>query len=946
MSCSALLRHLAITFAALSIALAGAACSSDTGGTGDIPGADPGNGYTTQGIDATTGNGTGTDNPGTDPTPSDAGNTASDAGSVTPPEDSEPGPCVPDCAGKGCGDDGCGGTCGVCAVNQTCSDDGTCECAPDCTGKACGDDGCGGTCGSCTDGSECTPEGSCGCAPACDGKSCGDDGCGGSCGECGEGESCNAGGQCDPCVPSCVGMECGDDGCGGQCGDCGTNGTCTEGICSCTPDCTGKTCGDDGCGGECGDCANNEFCNPAGTCECAPNCAGKECGDDGCGGECGGCPADLSCTSSGQCGLAYVPGALGSYCGASSECASEILDPATGMMIANEAWPDCMNLACDSGFCTGPGLPGVALLSAATCSKSCTISMDTMNNVTGLPGADGIEDPGAPSDCAGFVDGPLGSEWHCVNFGTAGQPGNAFCMPGTTYESCDAGTQCPDGEGCVITTFGGLGQRCFTKTQSGAWGDGAMMTTQCNEDPYDGDIDICEQGICYTMLGCSSFCETSLDCDTTQLFEESGCDGATNTCKGWPSKNCLSDADCSAWYCNAPSPLFSNIPEYTPQLCFPNVCDTVDDCPSDFYCRWFYNGEAGPLADWEHRCLARDPEGVGLGEPCDSDPTDNIPGDTCQAQDLCVGGYCSALCEDDTQCGEEQVCRTEEANLDTNGDGIGDTVLPLDYCITMPGKAGPCMSEATCTDEQTCNIYETKVPDDKETLTVKGVCHDSDPAWGTLGQSCGAASAEVERCETFCLGANEPAGIAGICSQPCETHTDCPDTVMDEVTYTFRCQTYAYSFGLDLAADEDNMYIGLCVPNALGSSGTDCSDDFTCEADNEACTALSINFGPDYAAGTDHVCIDITNDGTFTPTLELGETCDPMASQDACKTMYCLADATGISGVCTAPCDPANDQCPEGMACEEEVIYPRDGVYAENKGSIWRCNTSASVEEP
>ena len=85
MSCSALLRHLAITFAALSLALAGAACSSDTGGTGDIPGADPGNGYTTQGIDATTGNGTGTDNPGTDPTPSDAGNTASDAGSVTPP---------------------------------------------------------------------------------------------------------------------------------------------------------------------------------------------------------------------------------------------------------------------------------------------------------------------------------------------------------------------------------------------------------------------------------------------------------------------------------------------------------------------------------------------------------------------------------------------------------------------------------------------------------------------------------------------------------------------------------------------------------------------------------------------------------------------------------------------------------------------------------------------
>ena len=45
-------------------------------------------------------------------------------------------------------------------------------------------------------------------------------------------------------------------------------------------------------------------------------------------------------------------------------CSSDYRN-ALPQMIANEAWPDCMNLACDSGFCTGPGLPGVALLSAA-----------------------------------------------------------------------------------------------------------------------------------------------------------------------------------------------------------------------------------------------------------------------------------------------------------------------------------------------------------------------------------------------------------------------------------------------------------------------------------------------------------------------------------------------------------------------------------------------------
>ena len=58
-------------------------------------------------------------------------------------------PCEPDCEGKSCGDDGCEGSCGECAENETCTSDGQCECEPDCDGKQCGDDGCGGSCGSC-----------------------------------------------------------------------------------------------------------------------------------------------------------------------------------------------------------------------------------------------------------------------------------------------------------------------------------------------------------------------------------------------------------------------------------------------------------------------------------------------------------------------------------------------------------------------------------------------------------------------------------------------------------------------------------------------------------------------------------------------------------------------------------------------------------------------------
>ena len=106
--------------------------------------------------------------------------------------------CVPDCTGRECGDDGCGGTCGPgCQANALCGDDGLCGCVPDCTGKVCGSDGCGGSCGACGAGEACNDVGQCACAPDCSGRECGDDGCGGSCGACPEAlQACDAAGQC------------------------------------------------------------------------------------------------------------------------------------------------------------------------------------------------------------------------------------------------------------------------------------------------------------------------------------------------------------------------------------------------------------------------------------------------------------------------------------------------------------------------------------------------------------------------------------------------------------------------------------------------------------------------------------------------------------------------------------------------------------------------------
>lgn len=141
--------------------------------------------------------------------------------------------CAPSCAGKTCGEDGCGGACGSCGQTERCTASGRCECVPDCTGAQCGDDGCGGSCGSCSGGLTCVG-GVCECVPDCSGRACGGDGCGGSCGTCRGMQVCNTiSGQCGAsCTPDdCTTRVCGDDGCGGSCGTCGAGAACESGQC-------------------------------------------------------------------------------------------------------------------------------------------------------------------------------------------------------------------------------------------------------------------------------------------------------------------------------------------------------------------------------------------------------------------------------------------------------------------------------------------------------------------------------------------------------------------------------------------------------------------------------------------------------------------------------------------------------------------------------------------
>lgn len=212
--------------------------------------------------------------------------------------------CTPDCAGKDCGPNGCGGQCGQCEAHYTCAS-GVCEFVP-----WCGDGTCSGseTCSNCAADCACKCGESCRVGACivtkCELRLCGDDGCGGTCGTCPEPNF-----QClssfEPpdvtryvcvCVPDCTDKNGGDDGCGGTCPVCTQEGEqCVDNICVCTPMCTDIECGDNGCGSTCGTCiGQNDECID-GHCICQPDCTNKVCGDDGCGGGCGTCGEQLEC---------------------------------------------------------------------------------------------------------------------------------------------------------------------------------------------------------------------------------------------------------------------------------------------------------------------------------------------------------------------------------------------------------------------------------------------------------------------------------------------------------------------------------------------------------------------------------------------------------------------------------------------------------------------------
>lgn len=604
--------------------------------------------------------------------------------------------CTPDCEGRECGDDACGGLCGKCPAGEGCND-GVC-CVGDCTGKQCGSDGCVGVCpDTCPEGQGCL-NGEC-CVPNCENRECGSDGCDGSCGECEEG-ICDDGGVCrkscsgfhmitccdgdylvyclfdeltkakcpggwacawgeeagkyaclpppigepsathtgkcefDACEPKCPvsGPACGDDGCAGSCGTCLEGQVCFNKKC-CTPWCGGKECGNDGCGGTCGDCPAGQWECAAG--ECVQVYGSEETKQAGCGGcKCEECV----CLVRAEC--CDVEWDLGcdticeSICGGGGPCA-----------------PDCSGRQCGDdgcgGICGSCAEGQVCIESGACCFPDCHGRECGDDGCGGFCGTKTDRNAGKCEVGAKCVGGKCLAECEDQCMGIqCGEFGEAAC--GGSCGFCQATQVCFDGK--CYSEHAGVGSSgcCVNEDLAVKWVgmfDGEKLyINKCEHDEYCGFMP--EYEWCY------------IDPATCEYYGQYQC-----VPEAWP---------------------YRSAPLHAGSLSAPPPRDCAPTCPS------------GP------QCEGRTCGPDGCGATCGECSTGMICVDGTCTKDPCEPGacgpdgkghYCSACpagsrCNFDYEC---EPCPVDAcAGRECGPDGCGG------YCGTCPGT-GTCVS-GTCVE--------------------------------------------------------------------------------------------------------------------------------------------------------------------------------------------------------------------------------------------------------
>ncbi len=379
--------------------------------------------------------------------------------------------CIPACEGKACGDDGCGGVCGICAEDEKCTK-GECVkvCKPDCEAKGCGPDGCGGSCGTCGVDTHCTLEG------ACEANQCESPGSV-TCGESVTGNTeeyenllstygCASWDESGPEVAYVFQSDTEDEVTlilesldGNDYDLMVLSDACLAANCLAAGEQVtfqaeaGRTyfVVVDGYSGDAGQFGVKVFCKGS----CVPQCEAKECGDDGCLGTCGVCQPPLYCVDgdclpNNGCVETPVPGCNGCtceacVCGTDPFCCNAEWDKLCAES-CQTACGGCDDFAwCGDGLCDIMG--GEDCLS---CVSDCPCDENSQCQqgkciANCIPVCDGKE-------CGD--DGCGGSCGECAGSGVCLSDGTCMCIADCKGKECggdgcggDCGT-CPEGEGC------------------------------------------------------------------------------------------------------------------------------------------------------------------------------------------------------------------------------------------------------------------------------------------------------------------------------------------------------------------------------------------------------------------------------------------------------------------------------------------------------------------
>jgi hypothetical protein len=616
--------------------------------------------------------------------------------------------------------------------------------------------------------------------------------------------------------------------------------------CPCAPACDGKDCGADGCGGSCGLCAGDEVCND-GICEipgCPPACDGKDCGDDGCGGSCGTCGGPQDSCVEGLC----------------------------------VCLPACDGVECGDDGCGG---------SCGVCVDPQDLCMDGL--CVCQPACDGMEC--GEDGCGGACGSCGGPQDLCVEGACVCQPDCAgkLCGEDGCGGSCGA---CAEGEECVqgaCTAEPQLGKPCASDLDCAETGMclGGFCTSPCKvgSTPLPGACDAVNPGALIAgIFGCAADASVCLPGDV---------EGLTLACK--------TDADC--------------------------IAAALDG----FACALVFEDGDGGL---EGRCL---PAGAraAAGAPCPGGDGSGCASLVCLSPDLdpTQAGVCASYCDPGIACPAGTLC----AMVPAEAGGLESYVA---MCTPFEGALTPCDSTADCAiGQELCGAVIGHGG------TAQFVCLDSDNPQGLwLEGACDAAS---DCFEQYCIFETWAANVDAYCTRPCEDDGDCsPGTAcrpMPVAPFGGILPGAPFELSVCLVVDEGAPCFvaesGGCefpwstcepIPGGVGWIGTcvsgECPPDCTnkaCRADNgcgglcfDACVAdgEACDAGPECLSElcADGVCCDAACDGEC-------ESCAQAGSLGSCLP---LSPGTDPDDEC-GPCNRCNGQgacaaLPEGL--EPDVL--------------------------